>query len=50
MIFVTSQWMIARLISVPVAVEFFIHVNKFSISTKFDSVKVAAEKAARDEK
>ncbi len=42
--------MIARLISVSVAVEFFIHINNFSISTKFDSVKVAAEKAARDEK
>ncbi len=42
--------MIARLISVPVAVESFIHVNNSSISTKFDSVKVAAEKAARDEK
>jgi len=41
---------IARLIFVSVAVKFFTHVNNLSISTKFDSVKVAAEKAARDEK
>ncbi len=50
MIFVTSQWVIARLISVPVAAEFSTHVNNLSISTEFDSVKVAAEEAARDEK
>jgi len=42
--------MIARLISVPVAVESSIHVNNSLTSTKFDSVKVAAEEAARNEK
>lgn len=42
--------MIARLIFVPVAIKFFTHVNNFSILTKFDLVKVAIEKATRDEK
>lgn len=50
MIFVASQWVIARLISVPVAVESFTHVNNSSILTEFNSVKVAAEEAARDGK
>ncbi len=50
MVFVASQWVIARLISVPVAAESSTHVNNPSTSTEFDPVKVAAEEAARDGK
>jgi len=50
MVFAASQWVIARLISVPVAAESSTHVNNPSTSTEFDPVKVAAEEAARDGK